>query len=343
MASKNINIFPIIISIAKTIGILCLINVIIHLAIYGFSTPHTLFAYLGYNCYYGIPLSILNIFLFRKLEQKLTWDKPSLRIIIGALLSFTATMATVILLNYILWILIWGNNINVLFARQNLSNYYISAFITILISLVFHTAYFYQWANKNKILNEQLQKEKIQMELNMLRAHIDPHFLFNSFNVLAGLIDENTEKAQGFLAELSNCYRYILENRNESVSTVGKEIQFAKRYFELLSFRFEDSLILKIFLKENEFNYSIPILSLQLLFENAIKHNAFNKNEKLTIQVYSLDGYLVVENNKKQKKLVEPSAKLGLENIKKHYEVISKKPIIIEDLKNRFIVKLPLN
>ena len=186
-------------SALRIILILCLVSIVIEFFIAGSISYDRSKMHFFYNFYYGLPLSIINGIYYDRLEQLLPWDKqPKSRAWIGFLGSIILTMITLIILNYILWVLIRGNNIDVLFAKGNRSMYLIALLITIIISLTLHALGFFKEINIEKRKSEKLRQEILRSELNALKAHVDPHFLFNSFNALSGLIDEDTDKAQDF-------------------------------------------------------------------------------------------------------------------------------------------------
>ena len=298
---------------------------------------------LMYNFYFGIPLSVVNGVFFDGLTKIYPWvDSPTKRTWLGVIGSIVLTMATLFLLNYILWVWIWGSEVEALFSERNRIFYLVAFVVTIIIASVVHAISFYKLVMKEKLINEQLRKEKLTTELNILKAHVDPHFLFNSFNTLSALIDEDKTKAQGFLKRMSSIYRHVLENRDEDTSTVSDELAFAKEYLSLQQTRFENSIDLNIDISEPTTILRLPALSLQLLFENAIKHNAFNEEHPLKVEVYEEKGYLVIKNNRSARRNLQDGSGMGLQNIQDRYALLSEKEVLIEDLKDSFIVKLPL-
>jgi len=296
-----------------------------------------------YNTYYGVPLSIINGWFFDYLEPIYPWDEqPRRRVLWGIIGSFLITMATIFLLNIILWSWIWGDDFSVVYSPENRSFYVIAVIITVVISTVLHAISFYKEVQQEKQINARLRQEKLLTELNALRAHVDPHFLFNSFNVLSGLIDEDPEKAQTFLAGLSKIYRYILEQRNTETTTLQEEIAFAKKYLSLQKMRFEDSIKLELAIEEELQSKKIPTLTLQLLLENAIKHNRFDERMPLRIELKTEAGQLIVQNNKLARTNLEEGNKIGLRNIQDRYALMGEHGVEIVDRPEIFMVKLPL-
>ncbi|MGG9964200.1 sensor histidine kinase [Ferruginibacter sp. SUN106] len=198
----------------------------------------------------------------------------------------------------------------------------------------------YKEATAEKDMLEQLQ---LQQEFDGLKQKVNPHFLFNCFNTLSALIAEDKDKAEKFLDELSKVYRYLLRKNNDSMNTLESEIKFIQSYFQLLKTRHGEAVDLQVEVDKQYGNYLLPSLSLQMLLENAVKHNALSKNKPLTIEIFTTTGNkLVVNNNLQRRTIKAPSNKVGLDNIKTKYELLHLKGFqVMEDGKN-FTVVLPL-
>lgn len=201
----------------------------------------------------------------------------------------------------------------------------------------------YNRLRKTELEKEVLEKESVLTQLASLKSQVNPHFLFNSLNTLSYLIPESPERAENFVQKLSTVYRYILEIKDEKLISLEDELEFLNSYVFLLKERFGENLVVSIKIDDQYLKRYIIPLSLQLLFENAIKHNEISKAKPLTISVYINDaGNLVVNNNLQKKNLVRQTSKLGLQNIKSRYELLTDKLVeVIEDLKN-FTVIVPL-
>lgn len=187
-----------------------------------------------------------------------------------------------------------------------------------------------------------MQKELLQSQYVNLKNQVNPHFLFNSFSVLQSLIDTKPEEASKFLSRLSKMYRHILDSREESMSSVRKELEVLDLYIYLLKIRHEDSFEVTIDIDAQHHQSYLPTLSLQMLIENAVKHNQFSNHEPLHVSLYVDQGYVVVKNKVKKKGAVESSTKLGLENIRSQYELQTKQSVIITEDEQFFTVKLPI-
>lgn len=190
---------------------------------------------------------------------------------------------------------------------------------------------------------ELLQQIQLQHEFESLKSQVNPHFLFNCFNTLSSLISEDQQKAEKFLDELSKVYRYLLRNNEDGLSTVQKELQFIRSYFELLKSRYGHGVDLKVEVDKKYESYLLPSSTLQLLVENAVKHNVISKQMPLVIDIFSTTGNkLIVNNNLQQKMVKAPSNKIGLENIRSKYDILQKPGFqVLQDDKN-FTVVLPL-
>jgi two-component system LytT family sensor kinase len=198
----------------------------------------------------------------------------------------------------------------------------------------------YKEATAEKDMLEQLQ---LQQEFDGLKQKVNPHFLFNCFNTLSALITEDKDKAEKFLDELSKVYRYLLRKNNDSMSTLESEMKFIQSYFQLLKTRHSEAVALEVEVDKQYSNYLLPSLSLQMLLENAVKHNALSKNKPLTVEIFTTAGNkLVVNNNLQRRSVKAPSNKVGLENIKAKYDLLNMQGFqVMEDGKN-FTVVLPL-
>ncbi|MFY0601363.1 MAG: histidine kinase [Cyclobacteriaceae bacterium] len=201
----------------------------------------------------------------------------------------------------------------------------------------------------NSVQNKKLEQDKamVQKELLLsqyqnLKNQIKPHFLFNSFSVLQALIQVDTDQAEQFLSRLSKMYRYILEYREEPMSSLDKELEILDHYLYLLNVRHEESIVVTLNIDEKALNSFIPTMSLQMLVENAEKHNKFSRKEPLQINIFIEDDYLVVRNQVGKQGAEIVSTKVGLENIKSQYKLQSEKPVVIVHDQEYFTVKMPV-
>jgi two-component system LytT family sensor kinase len=190
---------------------------------------------------------------------------------------------------------------------------------------------------------EKLEQLTIQHEFETLKSQVNPHFLFNCFNTLSSLISEDRKQAEVFLDELSKVYRYLLRNNENELSTLQKEIQFIDSYYQLLRTRHGEAVHLKVETHKKYDQYLLPSLSLQMLVENAVKHNVLSKNKPLMIDIFTTSGNkLVVSNNLQARTVKGPSNGIGLDNIKAKYDLLNHHGFqVLQDSKS-FSVVLPL-
>jgi len=213
--------------------------------------------------------------------------------------------------------------------------------------IVFTLVYEILFLNKERELDNkivrQLDRERSQAELEALRNELDPHFIFNSLNTLNHLILNNPQQAYSFNNNLAQVYKYFLLNKHNELIPISEELEFIDSYFFLLKIRHDDKLNLETQLNEhNERLIMIPPLALQILIENAIKHNEFNQEHPLHIKIAMNHSYLRVSNNVKPKPYLVNSTGIGLKNLSSRYRILCNRDIVIENTEKEFTVKLPL-
>ncbi len=190
---------------------------------------------------------------------------------------------------------------------------------------------------------EQLESAKILAELEALKSHVDPHFMFNSLNLVSYLIDINPKRARKFVDDLSEVYRYILQSKNKDLVLLGDEMDFTRKYIELLELRFEESLKVTLDLEKNqEYKFLVPPVSIMMAVENAVKHNEASKQNKLSIKITQDNDSLTIQNNLAVKKNIRHSSKTGLINLEERYKRITGKSITIHKTETDFSLRLPL-
>lgn len=193
-----------------------------------------------------------------------------------------------------------------------------------------------------EVIAARQKKESITAQYTALKNQIDPHFFFNSLSILSSLIHESTELSESYISHLSKHYRYILEMNSDNLVTINKELEFLNSYFFLIKIRHQDYIFLNVNLSENTLMFcKILPQSLQMLVENAIKHNIFKKDNPLYIEIFEDAGHIIVRNNVNKRKLLYESTGIGLQNIKNRYAIESDKSVHTEEINNFFTVKLP--
>nr|WP_321223048.1 histidine kinase [uncultured Psychroserpens sp.] len=310
---------------------------------FNFKTVNDFLIDFGFYQLYAFVLGYSNMALFDYMERR-TWQKgESLkRILIGIFCSTIITLIGLFLLRAATSVLLYGNTFENFFKNETWQGYTFGLWITLTIVTVFHVIFFYNKYQKNKIKEQKVIAGTASAKFDALKNQLDPHFLFNSLNVLTSLIEENPQNAQKFTTSLSKVYRYVLEQKNKDLIPVDEELNFARTYMSLLKMRFEDSIIFEIPDQATNPESKVVPLSLQLLLENAVKHNMVTSNKPLHIKIYENGGMLIVENNLQPKQIVKKSSGVGLENIKQRYKLLSNKTVSINQQANSFAVAIPM-
>lgn len=190
---------------------------------------------------------------------------------------------------------------------------------------------------------EQLKKISMEAQFEILRNQINPHFLFNSFNVLSTLVYKDADMSARFISQLSNVYRYLLFNQQKKLVTLRDELTFIDSYFYLLKIRFGENIQVEQKIDKSAKQYYVPPGVIQMLIENAIKHNVVSKKNPLHISLQTENGFLIVDNVLQPKKIAERSSThIGLNNIISRYGLLSNKLVEIEKSETKFVVKVPL-
>jgi len=272
------------------------------------------------------------------------WKSFSKRLLSGILGSSVVTFFTGGIL-YFLMAVIQGNGVgdslDWLFSLKSVQSLQQLVWIAVTIATIFHVVSLIQHYQANKLKEQKQKVVQISTEHESLKSQIGPHFLFNSLNVLNGLISENPRKAQEFVGELSSVYRYVLEQKDKALVSLQEEIDFSRTYMNLVQKRYEDGLEFEI--QENlPEGFQIVPLSLQILLENCIKHNRISLEEPLKVKVYIDDGYLLIKNNLQIKKQLNQSTGKGLQNIINRYKSFTRKNVEILNTDDEFIVRIPL-
>lgn len=292
---------------------------------------------------YSFVLGLTNMMYFQYLE-KINW-KPNdriKRILIGIFGSVVVTLVALFFLRSLIAITLYGKTYQEFLANESIKNYQFGLWITLTIVIIFHVVYFYNQYQQKKIKEQKVIAGTARAKFDALKNQLDPHFLFNSLNVLTSLIEENPDSAQKFTTSLSKVYRYVLEQKNKDLVTIDEELKFAKTYMSLLQMRYEDAIKFSIPDNISDPELKIVPLSLQLLLENAVKHNVITTDNPLVINIYEENGYLVVENNLNPKASMEKSTKVGLRNINQRYSLITNRAVEINQSNQIFKVRLPL-
>ena len=295
---------------------------------------------------YTFFIGLGNGFLNDYLDSKFSWtDETRKRTIAAIVGTLVMNIALVYICNYLNFIVIQGKNPEKFFnGEMNFINWFFINF-AIMISAIGHARGFMAaWKNstKKEVVEQKLIAKSANAQFESLKNQLDPHFLFNSLNVLDSLIEENPVQAQRFTNSMSKIYRYVLEQKDKELVSVEEEIDFAKTYCELLKTRFEDAVTFDFNISEEDKKGFVVPLSLQLLLENSIKHNFATSSKPLNIKIFTEKGNLIIENNLQTRELPNTSTGVGLANIVSRYNLLTERNVFVEKSEAFFRVKLPI-
>jgi sensor histidine kinase YesM len=256
----------------------------------------------------------------------------------GTFISLLMTTLSVYFVGSVLHGYSWSQNSNPL----KLNIIYAS-----LINLFFHLLhailFFFREYRRQWEEAEELRRTRSQAQVQLIKSQINPHFLFNNLNVLSGMVIKDNPDANHFIEEFSKVYRYILNNQDKELVELRSELEFIHPYLFLLNKRFDEGLSVAIDIPDDYKTRHVVPAALQLLIENAIKHNIVSRSKPLHIDIHANgNGTLVVKNNLQPRKAAEPSTQIGLQNIVKRYELISGRTVIVKKTDDTFEVTLPL-
>lgn len=218
----------------------------------------------------------------------------------------------------------------------------VSAMLNIVVMGISDVFLYYRKSHKKELDAEIIKKNKARFQYEQLKSQLNPHFLFNSLNVLDYLVHTDPDKASNFIKKLAGVYRYLLNKDSEMMVTLGEELEFTKMYTDLMKERFDTGIEIQTDIDEQYLKTFVIPCSLQLLVENALKHNIVSSDSPLFIKIYTSDFWINVENNCQPRMTEDKSNKLGLKNIDGQYKSLFNKSIEIKKSNDKFIVKLPL-
>ena len=224
-----------------------------------------------------------------------------------------------------------------------LQNVFVSFVLALLFTAINEGTFLFKKWKLSLIEQERLKEENLIAKLESLKKQLDPHFLFNSFSVLSEVIYKDISLADEFITKLSHVYRYVLEHNEETIIDVRKELEFVKAYCFLLNVRFNQKINLEIDIDVKYSRFSVPPLAIQLLVENAVKHNQISENEGLSIKLYLDNNRLWIQNNiQLRSSELRKTSGIGLKNLESRYNLVSHQSIKIQKTDAVFKVGLPL-
>lgn len=302
-----------------------------------------LYAYVQYSTTVFLGLFLLfelHHWKSTSLERRLSWRKHfNRRLWVELFLSILFVPPIVTGAYAGLYLLVWQMP---LYPPSLILYHTLGFFISLLFMGFVNTDYILSNWKASLVKAEQLEKEQVKAQLGELQNQLSPHFLFNHFNILYSLIDEAPDKAKEFLDRLSEIYRYVLGHQHVALIELEKEVLFLEHYIFLMKTRFGDKVQISVNLDKDPSSYRIPPLSLQILLENALKHNEASAERPLGIKIWQEQSSIFVVNNIQPRSFPSRGTQTGLQNIQKRMRFLSDRPVVIKKEKGYFTVELPL-
>lgn len=296
-----------------------------------------------YNQLYSVILYMANatliLYLLRRYGNTIFQQRNLIRSVLGGII---VTIIGLFFIRVITEVIIDGKPFFQFISEENFNYYKVGFIISMVVISIFYLFHYYRFRQESKVKEQKFIAKTASAQFDALKNQLDPHFLFNSLNVLTSLIEENPEAATRFTTSLSKVYRYVLEQKNKDLITIDEELKFAKLYMSLINMRFEDSIVFTVPDAVSNPDAKVVPLSLQLLLENAVKHNQVTPERKLHITIFEQDGNLIIKNNVQPKKVVKESSGVGLQNIRQRYALLTDKPVSIKETALEFQVAIPM-
>ncbi|MFK8056710.1 MAG: sensor histidine kinase [Saprospiraceae bacterium] len=303
---------------------------------------------LAFGISIGVSLWLSMGYLNSWIAPKVDWlGKPWQAFLIVLPANVLVAVLALATVRFTFVVIVFGQSIEKWVDQEGVGNYFISVLIGLFISAVYQGAWFIRLWKQGIVEREQLKTSQAAAQYEALNAQVNPHFLFNSLNVLSNLVRTNPEKAEDFIQGLSHVYRYVLDIRKEESVSLATEVEALSNYTELVKTRFgeriqvNDQLSPKLQAGEWSDRKIIP-LALQMLVENAVKHNGATQSNPLHIKLYEENDWIVITNNRPPRYEESDGKGVGLTNIQERYQLVANQEIVIEDTAESYTVKLPL-
>ncbi len=295
---------------------------------------HMIFSWLIY-----LANALLISYLLKRFGLELFRGK---HLVLSVLGNIAVSLAAIFLARFIISAGFGGNGFSEFIKGESMEYYLNTLILAVFISGIFYAVFYYKHRQETKVKQQKIIAGTASAQFDALKNQLDPHFLFNSLNVLTSLIEEDPQQAQRFTTALSKVYRYVLEQKNKELVSVDEEFAFARTYVRLLKMRFEEGIHFEIPEHSSDPGARIVPLSLQLLLENAVKHNVVTPERPLHIRVSEDSGYVVVANNLQEKQVISKSSGVGLQNILQRYSLLTERQLKIEKDETQFRVAVPI-
>ncbi len=314
---------------------------VIFLPLYSDLSQKKLMTVFLYNALLTIFLSLVNGFISNNVN--ISWlEQPLKRFFVSLFLTIIGTVMVALFVRGIIGNLLFNVPVLVLLKTLDTEYYYNVIMITLVISTFLHGRAFLFELRRSIEKSEALKRAHLSSQYESLKNQVNPHFLFNSLNVLTALVHKDADLSEKFIRQLANVYRYVLEVNDQELVSLEKEKEALLAYIFLLKIRFGDNIIVELDIEDTE-NQLIPPLALQMLVENAVKHNIVSKEQPLRIKlVLQANDQIFITNNLQKKEQQANHLGIGLENIKKRYQKFIDKEVIIKESEKSFEVLLPI-
>lgn len=298
------------------------------------------------SCLYSFLVGFGNGYINVLLDRKWDWlEQTNLRVYYGILVTVLYTVPVVLGINYYIYVILQNVSLEKFFSERMIWTHMFYIVLALAVSTFMQArSFMVKWkqASKFEITQQKIIAGTASAKFESLKNQIDPHFLFNSLNVLSSLIEENPDNAQRFTTSLSKIYRYVLEQKDKELVSVEDELSFAKTYMNLLKMRFENSLFYELPAADINPDAKVVPLSLQLLLENTVKHNVVSEQKPLHIRIFIDGDYLAIQNDFQKKEVLQDRQGVGLQNIVNRYEIVTNRKVRVEQDEKNFTVKIPI-
>jgi len=274
------------------------------------------------------------------LDKKYPWNvKPVFALTVHLGSSILYTIIDIVIVNYLIYKYVF--NTNIIDDWNRFLGYALVQFvIALLVTTIFYVKHYFDSWRELVIKEEEFKREALALRYETLKSYVNPHFLFNSLSVLSSLVEKDVAKSQEFIKQLSDTYRYVIEQKDKELVALEVEIDFIRSFINLHKIRHGENLKVDLNI-ENRNGFIIP-LSLQILLENAFKHNIISEEEPLEVKIWRENDYLIVQNKLQVRKTISESNGIGLETISKSYQFFTKQPLVVLKDNGFFTVKIPI-
>jgi len=288
----------------------------------------------------GLAIAIPDLLVIRYLNRRFSWSrKPVIRLLIQFAMAVVIAVSITIVLTTLSHLLsAYPQGLAYIIFLNGL----IVSVVNIIVMAILEALVFFNESNSARLKAESLEKELASTRFELLKNQINPHFMFNSLNVLSGLVEQDAAKAQQFIDEFAQIYRYVLETIEKTVVPLNDELGFVRSYIFLQQIRHGDAIRLTVNVDATLLTFVLPPLSLQLVLENAFKHNIVSISQPLFIEIADDGRSLIVSNNLQKKVSVGNSTGIGQKNLTRRYQMITDEIPHFSIVNNRYVVKLPL-